>query len=388
MPQQGFQKATKARSKLRCALFGPAGSGKTMSALRIATGMGGRIALIDTERGSASLYADRYNFDVLDLEDRSIDSYVAAFALAAGGGYDILIIDSLSHAWQELLAQVNRLANSSRFKGNTWAAWSEGTPKQRALVDALLSYPGHIIATIRTKTQWDVQKDEQSGKVSPVRIGLVPEQGKGIEYEFALLMQIDTDHAVTVIKDRTGRYQGKSIDLPDEDLGRELVAWLAEGVEPKPEAPYAPGIPVPADAPPPATSTPPAPPQEKWLNFDVLRPLMAELRVTDETRAKWCAHYGVQHLGQLNQGQVDAIAAALIAKAAESNTPPPSTPPPIDMTRLRALVEEHGITEEQVAKWCAHFKVEQISQLTQHQVDAIVGKIEATISSPQPQGAY
>ena len=145
-----FEKATKEKSKLRLALFGPSGAGKTFSALRIATGMGKKIALIDSESGSASKYADRFDFDVLDIGTKTIEVYIEAMKAAEAAGYEILIIDSLSHAWKELLAEVDKLANT-RFKGNTFAAWSKGTPKQRTLVDAILSFDGHIIATIRSK---------------------------------------------------------------------------------------------------------------------------------------------------------------------------------------------------------------------------------------------
>ena len=96
-----FQKATKTKSKLRLAIFGPSGSGKTYSALRIAKGMSDKIALIDTERGSASKYADRFEFDVLDLEQKNIDAYMKAIMAAQVAGYEVLIIDSLSHAWQD-----------------------------------------------------------------------------------------------------------------------------------------------------------------------------------------------------------------------------------------------------------------------------------------------
>jgi AAA domain len=142
-----FTKATKSTAKLRAALFGPSGAGKTMTALRIATGLCGPIAVIDTERGSASKYADRFSFDVLELARAAIPDYQAAIQVAADGDHPVLVIDSLSHGWQELLQEVDRLANT-KYRGNTWAAWSEGTPKQLALVDALLSYPGHVIATM------------------------------------------------------------------------------------------------------------------------------------------------------------------------------------------------------------------------------------------------
>ena len=183
-----FTKATKEKAKLRLALFRPSGSGKTYTGLRMATGLGGKIALIDTERGSASKYADRFQFDVLELDEKDINTYCQAIVTAQIAGYDVLIIDSLTHAWHELLGEVDKLA-ATKFRGNTWSAWSEGTPKQRQLVDAILSFDGHIIATMRTKTEWLVETSD-NGKMKPTRIGLAPQQGKGIEYEFDLLMEI------------------------------------------------------------------------------------------------------------------------------------------------------------------------------------------------------
>jgi len=221
-----FSKATKEQSKLRLALFGPSGSGKTYTALRLATGMGGRVALIDTERGSASKYADRFAFDALDLPENTIDVYIEGIKAAAG--YNVLIIDSLTHAWHDLLADVERIARA-KYQGNTWSAWSEGTPKQRKFVDALLTFDGHVIATMRSKTEWSLDKDERTGKTKPTRVGLAPEQGKGIEYEFDLLMELSVDHVANVIQDRTGKFQDRLIEKPGEELGKELAAWLSEG---------------------------------------------------------------------------------------------------------------------------------------------------------------
>ena len=105
----GFKKATKKGQKARIAIFGPSGAGKTFSALSIATGLGDKIAVIDTERGTASKYSDRFNFDVVDLETRTIEKYIEFIREADKAEYDVLIIDSLSHAWQELLMQVETL---------------------------------------------------------------------------------------------------------------------------------------------------------------------------------------------------------------------------------------------------------------------------------------
>jgi len=226
-----FQRATKTQIKLRLALFGPSGSGKTFTSLRIASGIGGRIAVIDSERGSASRYADRFVFDADTPGDKTIKSYIQAINESAKAGYEVLIIDSLSHAWKELLQEVERLARS-KFKGNSWSAWSEGTPMQQTLVDAILSYPGHIIVTMRSKTEWI--QEESGGKSKPVRVGLAPEQGKGIEYEFDVLLELTTDHLGTVIKDRTGKFQDKTIDKPGEDFGVALRDWLSDGAESAP----------------------------------------------------------------------------------------------------------------------------------------------------------
>lgn len=237
-----FKKADKKQAKLRCSIFGPSGAGKTFTALRIAKGFlesdlipDAKIAVIDTERGSASKYADRFEFDVLELdsENQSIDHYIAAMNAAKENGYNILVIDSLSHAWQELLQEVDKLAQT-KFKGNTFSAWSQGTPKQKKLINAILDFPGHIITTIRSKTEWTIGEDK---KVK--REGLSPEQGKGIEYEFDLLIEMNQDHFATVIKDRTGKYQDNIMKCPDEKFGKELVGWLNEGApeEPKKENP-------------------------------------------------------------------------------------------------------------------------------------------------------
>lgn len=230
----GFKRATKAAAKLRAAVFGPSGAGKTYTTLGVAKGLGGRVAVIDTERGSASKYSDRFEFDVLELDDQSIDGYVEAIRLAGQEGYDVLIIDSLSHAWQTLLEEVEKLAKA-KYRGNTWSAWSEGTPMQRKLVGAILDFPGHVLATMRSKTEWTTV--DNNGKKTPQRVGLAPEQGKGVEYEFDLLVEISTEHIANVIKDRTGKFQDKLLDKPGEEFGKQLAAWLAEGVPTKPAKP-------------------------------------------------------------------------------------------------------------------------------------------------------
>jgi hypothetical protein len=216
-----FTKATKKGAKARIAVFG---------CLRIAKGLGGTVAVIDTEHGSASKYSDRFDFDVCELTNYTIDEYIDAIH-AASLAYDVLIIDSLSHAWQKLLEKVDQIAKL-KYKNNTWSAWSEGTPEQRRLIAAILESRCHILATIRSKTEWTTESDGRKSR--PVRVGLAPEQGKGIEYEFDMLVSLSVDHIAHVIKDRTGRFQDDLIDKPGEPFGQQLAAWLGDAPIPEP----------------------------------------------------------------------------------------------------------------------------------------------------------
>lgn len=300
-----FTPATKTTARVRAAVFGPSGSGKTYSCLRIASGLGGRIAVIDTERGSASKYADRFGFDVLDLPQRDIKTYVAAIHAAGGAGYQVLVIDSLSHAWQELLAEVDKIAKA-RFRGNTWSAWSEGTPKQQELIGAILDFPGHVLVTMRSKTSWIEEKDERSGKIRPVRVGLSPEQGKGIEYEFDLLLELSTEHVATVIKDRTGKYQDAMLEQPDEAFGAALAAWLAEG-EPAP-APAPASAPVPAA---PAAVEPPSDEQRQAIRAAFARAEGATDRAQAMAALAKAAGGEVQNPAQVPADRVTAVIQAL-----------------------------------------------------------------------------
>jgi len=223
-----FNEATRNNLYLRCALFGPSGCGKTMTALRIAKGiaekMGSRFAVIDTEARSASKYADRISFDVENLTDKSIDAYLAAMDECIKAGYKVLVIDSLSHAWRELTEEVDRISQNSTNK-NTFTAWGKVAPKQKQLIDAILNFPGHLIATMRSKTEW-VISENRNGKLAPEKMGLAPEQGKGIEYEFDLLIEMNQHHQASVTKDRTGKFQDSVIDKPGEDFGCSLYDWL------------------------------------------------------------------------------------------------------------------------------------------------------------------
>jgi hypothetical protein len=221
-----FKKAVKAKQKLRLAIDGVSGSGKTYTALAIATGMGGRVAVIDTEHGSASLYAGRFEFDSLELSSFQIEDYIEAMKAAEKEEYEVLIIDSTSHAWDALLERVERIADRS-YNGNSFRAWAEGTPLQRKLIEAMLDYPGHVIVTCRSKSEYAVTKDGDKTKVK--KMGTAAVQRQGFEYEFTMTITMNDTHTGFVTKDRTGKFQDKFIEKPDAEFGRMLVGWLNEG---------------------------------------------------------------------------------------------------------------------------------------------------------------
>ena len=222
-----FKKAQRQQSKLRLGLIGPSGSGKTYSALLIAQGLGGRIALLDTERGSGSLYAHLCDYDVAALSPPfTPEKYVEAVREAAMASYDVLIIDSLTHAWAGEGGLLEYVDKASQALKNNFAAWREASPKHNALVDAMLGAPMHIIATIRSKTAWEVVRDERTGKTRPVKIGLAPVQRDGLEYEFTAVLELSVDgHIATATKDRTSLFDGQYF-TPSIDTGKLLRAWL------------------------------------------------------------------------------------------------------------------------------------------------------------------
>lgn len=226
-----FKKAIKRGSYLRIIFSAPSGAGKTYTSLRIAKGiaskMNTKIAVIDSERGTAKKYADRFDFDVAELEDASIDSYIKNINEAKNNEYGVLILDSISHAWQTLLEEVEKIAQQ-KFRGNTFRAWAVGTPKQREFIRAILDYPGHIIATSRAKMEYVIDEDSK-GRKEVKKLGLAAEQGKGIEYEFDMLIEMDINHIAHVTKDRTGKYQDEYIECPDEKLGEDLYIWINDG---------------------------------------------------------------------------------------------------------------------------------------------------------------
>ncbi|GKX54061.1 hypothetical protein SOASR030_01730 [Leminorella grimontii] len=233
-----FEKAMRKKAKLRLALTGPSGSGKTYSALLVAKGIGGKIAVIDTEKGSASLYSDICEFDVLELEPPfTPERFIEAINTAEKAGYDSLIIDSITHEWGGVggcLELVDTIAKT-KFKGNSWSAWSEINPRHRLFLDAILRSPMHIIATMRSKTE--TAQVEENGRKKVAKLGMKSEQRDGVEYEFTTVLDLTHEnHYANATKDRTKLFSNADPVILNEDTGKALLEWLESGVNPHEES--------------------------------------------------------------------------------------------------------------------------------------------------------
>ena len=228
-----FQKATKKSARLRMALIGVAGAGKTYTALSIAKHLGGRIAVIDTERGSASKYSDNFEFDVLEIDSYAPKTYVDAIEAAEEAGYEVLIIDSLSHAWagkNGALEMVDRTAKRSQ-SGNNFGAWRDVTPQHNAMVEAIVGSKMHIIGTMRAKTEYVQEKDPKTGRTTVRKVGMAPIQRDGLEYEFDVVADLDVDNNLIVGKTRCPQLAGAVVNKAGREIARTLKGWLTDGTE-------------------------------------------------------------------------------------------------------------------------------------------------------------
>ncbi|MDR4509601.1 MAG: ATP-binding protein [Candidatus Brocadiaceae bacterium] len=224
-----FRKAQKSLSKARICLAGPAGSGKTYSALLIAAGLGGKVAMIDTEHGSGDLYSDKFDYDIHQVHPPfECNKYITAIKEAENCGYNVIIIDSLSHGWSGqggLLDMKDKIVQAG--KGNDWSAWRYVTPLHNQLVETILQSPCHIIATARSKMKY--APEEENGKIKRVRkIGLDPVLREGMEYEFTTVFDISSEHIASSCKDRTSLFDGQFF-TPSRETGRKIRAWLESG---------------------------------------------------------------------------------------------------------------------------------------------------------------
>jgi hypothetical protein len=228
-----FQKAERTQRKFKIGLQGPSGSGKTLGALALAqqlVGPAGRIALADTEGGSASLYADRFNFDTIGMQPPYLSSsYKAVMKAAADAGYDILIIDSLSHQWAGEGGILSRKEAADARGGNSFTNWARFTPEQEEFKAAIVNAPIHIIGTLRTKQDY-VLEAGSGGKQTPKKVGMAAIQREGMEYELDVNFELQMDHKAIASKDRFDLFPTtEMVDMLDGTVGTRLRAWMASG---------------------------------------------------------------------------------------------------------------------------------------------------------------
>lgn len=241
-----FRKAVKYGAKLRLVVCGPAGSGKTYSLLRLATELGGPIAVVDTEHGSASKYADLFDFDALELGSYDPRALIEMIDAAAQHAYQVLCIDSLSHFWMGKdgeLDLVDRIAKRLQ-SGHSFGAWKQVTPIHNELIDRIIGAPMHVFVSLRAKTEWVLERDEKTGKTVPRKVGLAPVMRDGIEYEFDVCGEMDQENTLSITKSRCPKLTGGVFLKPGADVAGILKEWLQGPPVPprEPAVPLAPPV--------------------------------------------------------------------------------------------------------------------------------------------------
>ena len=224
-----FKKAKKSQAKLRLCLVAPSGAGKTYTALSVASGLGDKIAVVDTEHASAALYADEFGkeYDTLQLTSFEVENYIEAIELASREGYDVLIIDSLSHAWAGKGGILEFVDKAAKRSGNNFAGWRDATPKHNQLVEAILAAPIHIICTLRSKVEHIVENVK--GRTQVRKVGMQPIQRDGVEYEFTIVGDMTQEHDLIITKTRAAFLADAVINKPGRKLGEQLREWLDAG---------------------------------------------------------------------------------------------------------------------------------------------------------------
>jgi hypothetical protein len=312
--------------RLRLAIDGPSGSGKTVTVNRLAKALGPRVALIDTESGSARKYAGEdfgegpIEFDVIELTTFAPTEYTVAIEEAGRAGYDTLIIDSLSHAWE---GKEGVLELVDKRGGNRFVAWREITPTHRRMIEAILTSPCHVLCTMRSKTEYVVDTDER-GRAVPHKIGTGPVQRAGMEYEFDIYGSMNWSHILTITKSRCRTVDGAIVARPGAEWMAPVVAWLERGTA--------------------ATITPPKPTIRDDQVERVTTLLQSLCWPLDRVARDFPRKFGCSHLHELHQDQADQLLVWLEAQlkarvpavkpapaeAAKTNGHPAPPPPPAD----------------------------------------------------------
>ena len=222
-----LRQSERKKAKIKLALQGSAGSGKTYSSLLLAQGLTNgdfsKVAVIDTENGSADLYAHLGQYNVLTLAPPSFtpENYIKAIEVCEKAGMEVIVLDSISQSWEELLDYHSSLA------GNSFTNWAKVTPRQNAFIDKILQCDAHVIATMRTKQ--DYVLNQKDGKFTPEKVGLKAVQRNDLDYEFTIVFDVDIKHFAVSSKDRTGLFMDKPEFKITSNTGKKILDWCNSG---------------------------------------------------------------------------------------------------------------------------------------------------------------
>ena len=318
-----FTKATKSASRLRLGLCGTSGSGKTYSALAIATALGARVAVVDTEHGSAAKYSDHFDFDVLNLDTFEAEKFTGAIRAAEAAGYDVIVIDSLSHAWMGTGGTLDAVTEAKRRSRNEFTAWRDPSKQHTELIESILHSRMHVIATMRSKTEYVME--EYQGKKVPRKIGMAPVQRDGMEYEFDVVGDMQ-EGTLVISKTRCSALAGKSFHHPGAVLADTLRGWLGDGPVPEPE---------------PAPAPPAGPSSEATAAFGAV---CADLCVNAKNEAQsMLALYELPNWQHATDAHLFEYIELLRQESAAPPVPPPATSEHPLYQRLHHACQRRGI---------------------------------------------
>lgn len=235
MTDNPFKPAQRQQLYARVALTGVSGAGKTYTALMLATNLAERVAAIDTERGRMLEHQGRFQFDHFAPDRFDPRDLTRLLAQAAHAGYGAMVIDSQSHFWMGPGGALEFVDANTKPSGSKFSSgWNEFRPIENAMLDAIMSFPGHVIVTMRVKTAWAVEQNA-NGKQVPVKLGLKPEQREGIEHEFSIVGEMSRDHTLTISKSTCEDLMDQEITRPGPELAATIRDWCGQG-EPSPDA--------------------------------------------------------------------------------------------------------------------------------------------------------
>lgn len=231
-------------------LIGGTGSGKSYTAMRLASGISGDkpFAVIDTENRRALHYADKFRFDHAELRSPFRPAiYAEAVADADKAGYPVIVVDSGSHVWdgdggvldwQE--EELSRMAGDDYKKREAckMASWIKPKGEHRRMVNKMLSTKAHIILCLRAAEKIEMVRGEDGKmRIVPKRSlsgldGWIPICDSKLPFEAtcSFLLMAKNPGVPLPIKLQEQHKSLFSLDKPiTEESGRLMAEWAAGG---------------------------------------------------------------------------------------------------------------------------------------------------------------